>query len=99
MRISKLRILDKLRRIRLEMPIYASGDRVIDMLLAEGLVIAVPTPGGSRIGVSGSGAAAIREMSHAESHGALRGCWGESVNPRSAGLSRERRAEHRLTRD
>lgn len=98
MRISKLRALDALRRVRLELPIYNGGDRIIEWLLAEGLATALPVPGGRRIGVSDSGVVAILEMADAESHGALRGCWGEAVSFPSFRSAPVRRSERRAPR-
>ncbi len=78
MQISKLRLLDRMRRIRLDHPLYDGGDRVTDYVLRAGLVTGRHVPGGRRLLLTEEGARVLLEMSEAEAHGRLSGCFSKT---------------------
>lgn len=75
MRISKLRLLDRMRRIRLDHPLYSGGDRALDYALRSGLATVRHVPQGRRLMLTEAGAQLLSEMGESEAHGNLSGCW------------------------
>ncbi|SDV50226.1 hypothetical protein [Chitinasiproducens palmae] len=74
-RVSFVRVLDTMRRVDVDRPIYRGGSWVIDMLLADGLATWLTTPRGHRVALTDAGQDVKREMVQLEQEGLLRGCW------------------------
>ncbi|SDV51223.1 hypothetical protein SAMN05216551_115126 [Chitinasiproducens palmae] len=81
-RVSNLRVLDTMRRVDVDRPIYPGGSWVIDMLLADGFAEWLSMPRGSRVALTAAGRDVMGEMAGLERDGLLRGCWpGDAFGP------------------